>query len=83
MSDDDDLTGQIQRAIGDAISSILAQYERGFVIKWLTLVESSDAEGKRGLWALTSDDVMAWDTVGMLQHALHLELAQTIRGDED
>lgn len=81
MSDephDDDLAATLERAIGAAINAAVGQHERGFTTKWVALVESISPDGERGLWTLTSDDVMAWDTVGLLQHALHLQFAQTL-----
>lgn len=78
----DDLGPILEQSIGNAIDAAVGKHEGGFVIKWVALVESVDAEGARGLWTMTSDDVKAWDTVGLLQHGLHLQMAQTLRGDE-
>jgi hypothetical protein len=71
----------IDAAISDSVSDEV-------VTRWVCLVESLDADGTRGLWTATSDGVMAWDTVGMLDHALDLqrgrtyaEIAQQLRGD--
>lgn len=73
----------IEQAIGDAIDSAVGQHEGGFVTKWVALVESVGPAGNRGLWTMTSDEVTAWDTVGLLQHALHMQQAQTLCADED
>lgn len=78
----DDLHSAIEQAIGDAIQCAVSEHERGFVTKWVALVESVAPDGTRGLWTMTSDDVMAWDTVGMLQHGLHLQQAQTLTDRE-
>ncbi len=79
----DDMGERLQSALGDAIGRAVGEHESGFVTKWVALVESVDPDGERGLWTLTSDDVKAWDTVGLLQHGLHLQQAQTLRGDDE
>jgi hypothetical protein len=70
----------IEQEVSRAISDAVAKHEGGFVVKWVALVESVDESGERGLWTMTSEDVKAWDTVGMLQHGLHLQMAQTLEG---
>ncbi len=72
----------LEQAIGDAIDRAVGEHEKGLVTKWVALVESVNPDGERGLWTMTSADVKAWDTVGLLQHALHIQLSQTLRGDE-
>lgn len=82
----DDLGQILEKAVGAAIDEAIGQHERGFVTKWVALVESVDPDGERGLWTMTSEDVKAWDTVGLLQHGLHLQHAQTLAakiGDDD
>jgi hypothetical protein len=68
----------IEAALGEAISGVLAQHETSMVLKWIALVETMDGDGDRGLWTFTGDGVKAWDTVGMLQHALHIQQSQTL-----
>lgn len=68
----------IEAAIGGAIDAAVGQHEGGFVTKWVALVESVSPDGERGLWTMTSQDLKAWDTVGLLQHGLHLQLSQTL-----
>lgn len=82
MTDAEELGPLLERAIGAAIESAVGEHERGFVTKWVALVESVDPDGQRGLWTMTSDDVKAWDTVGLLQHGLHLQMAQTLGRDD-
>lgn len=67
---------KIEAELGDAISQVLSRHEKSMVLKWSALVETMDQTGERGLWTLTSDNCQAWDTVGMLQHALHLQQLQ-------
>lgn len=77
-----DLGERLEQAIGDAIDSSVGEHEGGLVTKWVALVESVGPDGDRGLWTMTSAGVMAWDTVGLLQHALHLQQRQTLLPDE-
>lgn len=72
----------IEQEIGAAIADVLARHENGFTTKWLALVETIDADGESGLWTLTSDDLKAWDTVGMLTHGLHLQMRQTMEAEQ-
>ncbi len=75
---------QIEAELGEAFGKIIGKHETCMVLKWTALVETMDDKGERGLWTLTSPDVKAWDTVGMLQHALHIQQSQTLWGpDED
>ncbi|MEV7267075.1 hypothetical protein AB0N38_26285 [Micromonospora aurantiaca] len=78
MADPDEAGPAIERDLADAIATVLAKHEKSMVTKWVALVESMDADGERGLWTFTSDGVMAWDTVGLLQHGLHIQHAQTL-----
>lgn len=73
----------IERDLNDAIAGVLARHERSVVLRWVALVETMDEGGSRGLWTLTSEGLKAWDTVGLLGHALHIQQAQTLNGEED
>lgn len=68
----------LQDALNDAIHQAVRDREGEYVTKWIALVEAVDDDGTVGLWTMTSDNVMAWDTVGMLQHGLHLQQAKTL-----
>lgn len=72
----------IQAEVGKAIADILSRDGREFTTRWVAVVETVDEQGQRGLWPMTSDDLMAWDTCGLLTHALHLQQAQTLRDGE-
>lgn len=64
--------------LGNAIAEVIAAHEeRGLVTKWIALIETLDGEGAPGLWTATSDGLSAWDTEGMLGHALTLQRCQT------
>ncbi len=76
MSEDDENTTvgeKIEAELHEQIQSIVAGNEPSMVLKWVCLVETMDADGVRGLWTMTSPDVQAWDTAGLLQHGLHLQ----------
>lgn len=74
----------LEQAIGDAIDQAVGEHEGGLVTKWVALVETVAPDGSRGLWTMTSQGVMAWDTVGLLQHGLHLQQLNTLLPpDED
>lgn len=74
----------IPEALNAAIGDIIARHENGFVTKWVALVETVDESGERGLWPCAGKDTKPWEVLGMLQHAQHLQLAQTLReGTED
>lgn len=69
----------MERDLTDAIAQVITKHEDGgLVTKWVALIETIDKGGVAGLWTATSDGVKAWDTVGMLGHAMNLQQAQTI-----
>lgn len=72
----------IPEAMNTAIRDVIAQHEGGMVTKWVALVETADATGEVGLWPLAGEGTKSWEVVGMLQHAMHLQLAQTLREQE-
>jgi hypothetical protein len=79
MSDEPDALGdKIETELGAAIAEVLSRNETSMVIKWTALIETMDGDGERGLWTFASDNNKAWDTVGMLQHALHIQHSQTL-----
>jgi len=68
---------RVADAVGAAIGAAVGT---DVVLKWVALVEVIDGDtNERGLWCLTPDGVTAWDTLGMLEYAKQLELAQTVR----
>lgn len=69
---------RIEQAVNEAIHNVVGEHEHGVVTKWVALVESVSPDGDRGLWTLTSEGIKAWETTGLLQYGLHLQLAQTL-----
>lgn len=79
MTDDDRSLGQIiEQAVNDAIEKIVQEHEHGFVLKWVGIVETVGEDGTRGVWTMTSDNVKAWDTLGLLEYGKQLQNAQFI-----
>lgn len=78
-----DLGPILEHAIGHAIDNAVGEHEGGLVTKWVALVESVNADGERGLWVMTSDGVTAWDSLGLLQYAHHVELAAILHPEDD
>lgn len=72
----------MEEQLHEAIAQVVSAQETSMVTKWVALIETIDGDGQKGLWTLTSDGVMAWDTVGMLQHGLHIQQNQTRFPDE-
>jgi hypothetical protein len=72
-----------QREIGNAISEVLHKREDSMANRWVVLVETIRADGERGLWTFTNEDASAWDTTGMLTHALNMEAAKVIADHSD
>jgi hypothetical protein len=68
----------IQKAISDALAEVFRKIEDGMLTRWVVLAESLDDEGQRGLWLVAPEDAKAWDTIGMLTYALHLEQARSV-----
>lgn len=81
MTEDDGVSrGEaIPEALNEAIRDVIARHENGFVTKWIVLVETVDETGERGLWPCAGKDTKPWEVLGMLQYALHLQMAQTLR----
>ena len=63
----------------DEVESALVQAFRDageMVTRWTLCAESIDADGHRGLWLLSPDDMHAWETIGILTYALQIEQAK-------
>lgn len=67
----------IEQDMAHAIADVMAKHD-AMVVKWVALIEVMEPDGQRSLWTTTSEGVMAWDTVGLLQHGLHIQHAQTL-----
>lgn len=61
--------------LGAALADVLPD---DLAIKWVALVEVMDSEGERCIVNLTSPDLTAWDSIGMLGYALQLEQAGVV-----
>jgi hypothetical protein len=68
----------IERQVSDAINAAIAEHERGMVTRWISLIEIIDGDGDRALLTTGSEDLRAWDTLGILEFALALERASIV-----
>lgn len=69
----------LEEDLNHAIAEVIQRHETGaLVTRWVALIETIGHDGQAGLWTTTSSGLKAWDTVGMLGHALDLQRAQTI-----
>ena len=73
----------IEREIEQAISTVLATHEGSFMLNWVAIIETADPDGSRGMWCFTNEQAKAWNTTGLLTHALHLQQAQLMRDEDD
>lgn len=78
MAEPHEVGRAIELELGDAIGTTVAKHEGGMVTKWVAIVETLGPEGDRGIWTMASDGVMAWDSVGLLQHALDIHRAEQV-----
>ena len=75
MSDDRD---RVEAALADAF------HESGdMVTRWALVAEVIGPEGDRGVWTMGSEDMQAWETIGMLSYALERERAQVADQEHD
>jgi hypothetical protein len=86
MASEQDCGDEIERELRDVISLAFGRYN-GMVTKFIVLVEafgvaSDGVDSGVGLWKFTSEGLHAWDTQGMLAHALTLMEAQVLKSDE-
>lgn len=72
----------IEAAVNDAIENIIRQHEGGFTIRWVAIVETAGPDGSRGVWTMTSPDVKAWDTLGLLEYGKQRQAAQILNSDD-
>lgn len=69
-----------QEAFAAAIENALAGVVPGEMVnRWVFIVETIGPDGDRGVWLQAPPGAKPWDTLGLLRHAEHVELAATIR----
>ncbi len=67
-------------AFFEAVSNALQQVDPGTMpVKFVLLLEVIDRDGDRALWTAAGPNMTAWDTVGMLGHAMHVQQADTTK----
>lgn len=67
---------ELERALSDSLGDLFSG-QKSMVTKWVSLIEIIEEDGERALWTFTSEGLKAWDTVGLLRHALDIQAAQT------
>lgn len=66
---------RIRRELSDAVAGVLQRHGE-MLTKWIVLAEGIGAEdNERGLWMATAEGATAWDSLGMLMHAIQREQA--------
>ncbi len=68
----------VRVSLANAFATIIEQQEKGFVTKWVALIESVDESGSSGLWVCASDSMARWEALGLLLYALTMEMGRTI-----
>lgn len=63
---------QFEAQLGSTIAQAVSE---GLVNRWVCLVEVIEDDGTRILLTAGSEDLRAWDTLGMLDYALERERA--------
>lgn len=71
----------VLRALTEAIEGALSSNGE-FPTRWVLLAEGVGVEdNERGLWIATNGGAKPWDTLGLMQHAIHIEQARTVWND--
>lgn len=78
-----DIDEELQARLTSAIEEVFRDVEGGIVTKWVLIAETVGPDGERGLWAKGSDDLRAWEAIGMLQASLLLEQRRWGAPNED
>lgn len=73
----------IEAAVNEAIEKVIRDHEGGFTIRWVALVETAGPDGSRGVWTMTSPDVKAWDTLGLLEYGKQLQVRGVLNGGDE
>lgn len=68
----------VQHELHDAISGVLRRHEQSIVTKWIVLCEVISASSERALWMVADREQKAWDTLGLLYHAIQTQQAGAI-----
>jgi hypothetical protein len=72
--------GEVETLLGEAISNALPE---ALITRWVTCVELIDSNGERALYLATSEDLSAWDSLGILDYAATRERAAIHRDTMD
>lgn len=71
----------VQQALQEAIRATLAEHGE-LATRFVLTAEAVNAEdGQRALYWATSDDIKAWEVVGMLEYGVQREKAQIMAAE--
>lgn len=73
----------IETAINEAIETAIREHEGGLTLRWVALIETCGPDGARGVWTMTSPDVLSWDALGLLEYGRQREVAKIVHPYED
>lgn len=73
---------QVEKEIGEAIAAVLTRHDL-MVNRWVLVSEVFEADGNRKVGAFTSDDLRAWDSLGLLGYILERERAGVFKASLD
>lgn len=74
MSDTDEISAEAHAALAE----VFRKTDDSVMVKYLAVAEVIEQNGERGLWCISSPDMKKWETLGFLEYATHLELADTV-----
>ncbi len=75
----------VEREMSEAIAAVLARHQ-SMPNRWVLVVEVMEESGERALETFASQDLRAWDALGMLGFALERErggVHQGVGEDDD
>lgn len=70
----------LEEDVSRAVGNVLARYDNapGMVTRWVAVVETMGADGKRYLWNLQSPGLLRWDALGLHAYATQIEQAAVV-----
>lgn len=73
LTPDESVTTKLSAAISDVLGT-----QSEMVTKWVVMIESMDEEGNRGVWTVTNEDAMPWDTLGIMMFGIQREQSRLV-----
>lgn len=78
---DDKGFAKLQQELHRVLSETINEYEGSscYLNRFVVLTEIVDAKGQRALISVAAEDMMSWDTLGLLDYARSTEQAAILR----